>query len=319
MSHRWLRAAYKKDYQTLQYIERSEAYGGSRQQGTDTNDGGEFLPSPLANFIATGRDGRERVAPNSMTVTSVSQTLDIPTETTPGAVGPAAENTAITPTNSTYGQLNLKKEKQGRFTLVSWELMNDESASFSIVNIIGNEAARKLAVAWDTASADGGVGTGTTAANSIATQAELTDAGNVGALDRAGVVKLLLTIDASWRDGGGVALMGNSAVTLILSQIVDANERPVWSFANDPMIPVGDITNTTGRVEGQPYLEIPFADPNLYVGNLRDAFAVLTDGGLRIDTSSDYAFNADQIAVRVLERRSSGVMQSAAFAFSVTS
>jgi HK97 family phage major capsid protein len=324
MIQRWLRAVAKNDFGTISEIERSPAFwGGERAQSVGTDSEGGFLaPAPLANFIAIQRDNFERIAPNSMVVTSESTTLSIPLESTVGAVGPIAEGAAITPADTVYGNLNLIKAKQGRLTLISSELMADQSAAFSIVTITANQAGRKLAGAWDAAAAVGDAGsppaTGTAAAASIHGAATDMAVSVTVQITRAEIVALLLTVPTAWRDGGQIVAMGNSVVTGVLSTIVDLNDRPIYNLGDAAAIPVSDVGNATGNIEGVPYLEVPFpttTHDNLYFGNLRDGFAVLMDGGIRVDTSTEYSFNTDEIAVRILERRASGVMQAASFVY----
>jgi HK97 family phage major capsid protein len=324
MSAEWIRANARKDMERVREIESSAGFHGgySRADQITTpgspGTGDKLLPAPLANFIAVKRDSFERVQPNSMTVTSVSQTLDIPLELTTAPVEDIAEATAATEVATTYGELTLTKKKKGRLSLVSWELLVDQSASFSIVTMIGNETARKLAVAWDTEAADGsalGVG-GTVDSSSLSGGSPAASVTWTDPADptRAEIVELLLAVPTAWRDGGGVVCMGNSVVTGYLSKVVDLNDRPIYGMADIAAIPTSDVGNANGLVEGVPYLEVPFGANIMMFGNLAAGHAVLMDGGIRLDTSSDFAFNSDRVAVRVLERRSSGIMQAEAFA-----
>lgn len=316
MCHRWLIATHEKDHEARREIERSPAFNGGQRGhtvGTDA-EGGYLAPQPIANFIAMKRDAYERVAPNSISVTSVSTTLDIPLENAVGAVAAIAEAGTITPSDSTVAQLKLTKEKVGRIALISEELLMDQSASFSIVNLIGQQSGRKLGVFWDTASANATAGGGVPSDKEINnTNVSATTFATAGTLTRAECVKALLAVPTAWRDGGGVVCMGNSTVTSFLSELEDANGRPIYDMASAAAIPVSDVGNATGNVEGVPYLEIPFDENRLLFGNLNEGFVVMRDGGLRINTSSEYAFNSDQVAVRVLERRASGMLQEEAF------
>jgi HK97 family phage major capsid protein len=316
MSHQWLLAVVNKDHEARRRIERSPAFGGQRDHtvGTDA-EGGYLAPQPLANFIAQMRDAFERIAPNSFQVTSVSQTLDIPTEATVGAVNPVTEGEAVTEANSTFGQLKLTKAKAGRLAKISWELLNDQSASFSVVDLIAQQTARKLAVAWDTAAMDATPGFGVTAdrhlrGTGIDASPAWTDS---AAITRDEIVAALLEIPTPWRQTGNVVCYGTSLATQQLSKVDDDGGRPIYNMHDAAAIPVSDVGNAVGMVEGVPYLEVPSATHEMGFGNLREGFAVLMDGGLRIDTSADYAFNTDHITVRVLERRAMGYMQAEAF------
>jgi HK97 family phage major capsid protein len=319
----WLRALVDRNHQRLDQIRQSPAFwsGERADHSTTATEGGELVPAPLANFISQKRDAFERVAPNAMSVTSEATTLDIPQEgATIGAVNPVAEGIALSDTDSVFASLTLTKKKAGRLAYISWELLNDQSAAFSIINILSQQAARKLAVAWDGAAA----GVAGHENLGVADGAELNNSGvtagitwaTAGTATGAEVNKLIVQIPSAWRATGGVVAMGNSNVTSSVSQLVDANGRPTYANANDAFGPLSDVGNATGILAGVPYLEVPYATDILVVGNLRDAFAVLRDGMLRIDTSSDFRFASDQIALRVLERRAAGTLQDEAFAAS---
>jgi len=302
-------------------LERTPAFwGGSRVPTEDEframsvgtpAEGGYLAPSPLSNSLGILRDKHERISPRAFQVMSPAQTLSLPAELAVGAVDEVDENenfnTAGAQTDSTFAELALTKGKIGRYVLLPWELVNYASSAFAVVNIIVNQGGRKLAAAWDSEFA-------TRTYTVIASGDDLEGNSSIGevttaaaALTRDKVTDLILGLGSEFRVGGGVYLMGSPTVTGYLTALEDTNGRPLYSNANEPTQVLSDVGTSLMNVEGIPYLEVPFATQIPIVGNLGAAFAVMSDGGLRVDTSEHVKFAEDQIAVRIVDSRSGGV------------
>lgn len=327
---RHINALHNKDNRVLEDIERADQAGThghvERAIGvTGTGAAGAFLaPSPLSSFIVLLRDAKEKIAPRSMTFTSESNTLDITTELTSGAVAKVAEGGLMTHTDSTWAQLALAKKKAGRLVTIPYELLQDQLAAFSIVSMLGNQAASKLATYWDDEFASR-PDTNIDTTHDIEGNAAAASPAISGELLPATFVDLVLSIASEYRDGGGLVLMGNSQITAWVNQITELSNggvgsRPFFMSQNALPLPISDVGgpaavsgvtgNFVGMIMGMPYLEVAFIVDIVVIARLEDAYAVLMDGNLRVDIDTSVGFATDTTALRVLERRDGGILQA---------
>jgi len=319
---RFLKAHMERDFATMrQVIAEDEGIQrivrAQRALGTGGASAGDLLPTPLSDLITLKRDKIERIQPRALTVTSVSQTLDMPREDTVGAVAGVAENADIGETDSTFTELNLSKKKVGRLVRTSKELLADVSGAFSLATILSNQAARKLAVYHDLQEAEDGDGVGTNYTESLI-EASISTVTATGALDRDLILTVLYGLPDEYRDSPGVVWMANAAMVEIIGKLEDANGRPLYSTANAPAVPVGDVNAPAGVVnvvEGKPLIQVPFATNILMIGLLSEGFTVLMDGGIRVEstTEADDVFKKDQMMWKFVERRDCGVNNPEAF------
>jgi len=298
---------------------RDNEYVARALGGATAAAGGSMVPTPLSDLIVLKRDARERIAPRAMSLTSTALTLTIVQENAVGAVTGTAENADLTETDSTFSEIILSKKKAGRLVRSSKELLDDISAAFSLSTILSNQAARKLSVYMEAQSAQTGDGTGVNHKLAIAQATIATVAGVTGALTRPMLVDMQLALPSEYRDGGGLTWMGNAAVTAILAKLVDGNNRPLYSPADAAVTTLNDAAGAANVVEGYPYIELPITADNIYIGLLSEGFAVIKDGGIRVEvtTEADDVFKKDQVQWKFVERRDSGVINTAAFRKSV--
>ena len=322
MCQDYIRACASGDVETLRRIADIKLKTGGdigkidRQLSTTATEGGEFVPVPLSDTLVRKRDKRERIAPLSMRVRSDNTELRIPIENNVPAMTGVLENAAIATNLPSFAEVILNKQKTGNIVAMSWELTQDKSAAFDMVEIITNQGARKLAVYFDAQSAaDGdGIAPHHTDALEEATITEVTNTTS-NVLNRVAIVEVLLDLPTEYRDGTSPVWMGNAVTTARLANILDLNLRPLYGLNNDAARVVSDVGNAIMVVEGVPYIEVPFATDILMVGLLEEGFAVLMDNGVRVDSSreSGTAFTNDQVHARILDRRDSAVVLTDAF------
>lgn len=322
---RWMVAKVTKDQAVLREIADYQLnLSGNiteidRQLSTAATEGGELVPQPLSDMIVVKRDKRERIAPNSMRVASTSQTLRIPVENVVGAVNGIAENAAITPTDSSFAEVTLTKKKAGRTQKTSWELTQDMSAAFSLQTILSNQAARKLAVYMDAQSAADGDGTGTNHTDALEENSSITEVTASGVVtDLDAIQSVFYALPSEYRASGDAVWMVNATQMERIGKLTEggtADNRPLFNLGETLPLPVSDVDNAQGTVLGKPILEVPFATNIMMFGSLREGFAVLMDGGIRVDSSTEAGavFEADQVIWRFLERRDSAVVLAEAF------
>ena len=105
----------------------------------------------------------------------------------------------------------------------------------------------------------------------------------------------------------------NAHVLSLLSQLVSTAGRSIFNFADRPASLVGDeftAPGAIGTVLGRPIYNLPLATSadgtadtvRLYLSDIRRHYIVLTDGGIRMDVSSEFGFSTDTIAIRTILR-----------------
>lgn len=327
LTHRHLTALYNRDTAGLRRVfdDYATHYGASREAyaraalGTGAALGGKLVPVPLSDVIALKRDARERLAPRSMVVTSDGTTLRLPRENATISVAQIAEGAAITESNATFDEVILTKKKSAVISRSSKELMEDVSAAFSLTTILSNQFARKFAANFDAQGAQDGDGVGENHTDAIA-EATITTTTSAAAMTRKHIVDLVLGVPTAYRDGGGLVIMGNSAMTGFLSEVEDTTGRPLYGMGTAAAVPVSDSgPNVTGIVEGLPYVELPFTANLLYVGLLSEGFAVLKDSAISVEVSDQAVVGGEstwerhQVAWKATERRDSAVVNAESF------
>jgi len=256
-----------------------------------------------------------------MRVTASGRTFDQPIESTIGAVAGFAENATITDTDSVWVEQTLTKKKVARLVKSSRELLDDVAAAFSLVTTLSTQASRKFSVYNDLQSAQDGDGTGTNYTEALV-QATITEiATGIGAaLTRDIILSTYFGLPSEYRDGTEAVWMANGATVEFISKLEDGNGRPLYLAADAPAVPVADVGNAVGVVEGLPLLEVPFTADILMVGLLMEGHMVLDDGVIRVEATTEGAgtFENDQVAWKFVQRRDSAVVLEDAFRKSQT-
>ena len=102
---------------------------------------------------------------------------------------------------------------------------------------------------------------------------------------------------------------GNQNAMKLLSNIKDADGRPIFSPIVSPPETLGDqVPGQRGSIFGRPVLQLPFAtsgtDSNLvdlWMGDWRE-FAILEGGGFEVRASEHVEFNSDTLVWLVTQR-----------------
>jgi HK97 family phage major capsid protein len=226
--------------------------------------------------------------------TASGENLVIPTVTATSSAGSVAAGSAITESNPTFSSITLGAEKYGALVSVSSELVSD--AGFDITGYIAQELGTSLGLQSNSvltaklAAAAGSVVTGGTGVAGAATYENLIDL-VYGIADGARVLpglgfqmsKTGIAAARKMKDGAGNYIWSDSAVAGQPATLLG------YSVYENPAV----AAVATGA-------------KSVLFGHL-PSFKVRVAGGIRVDQSSDYAFNTDVVTYRGLIRLDGGL------------
>jgi len=226
--------------------------------------------------------------------TASGENLVIPTVTATSSAGSVAAGSAISESNPTFSSITLGAEKYGALVSVASELVSD--AGFDITGYIAQELGTSLGLQANSvltaklAAAAGSVVTGGTGVAGAATYENLIDL-VYGIADGARVLpglgfqmsKTGIAAARKMKDGAGNYIWSDSAVA---GQPATLLGYSVFENPNVAAVATGAKSVLFGHLP---------------------SFKVRVAGGIRVDQSSDYAFNTDVITYRGLIRLDGGL------------
>ena len=221
--------------------------------------------------------------------TTSGENLVIPTVTATSSAGSVAAGGTITESNPTFSSITLGAEKYGALVQVAQELVTD--AGFDITSYIAQQLGTSLGLQ----------------ANSVLTTKLLAGAGTAvtGGTGVGGAATYENLIDLVYGIADGARVLPNLGFQMSKTGIAAARKLKDGA---------GNYIWTDNAVAGQPatLLGYPvFENPNISAvgtgarsvlfGHL-PSFKVRVAGGVRVDQSTDFAFNADTVTYRGLIR-----------------
>jgi HK97 family phage major capsid protein len=314
-------AEARSDNDRLRSVGKGEARGedfGYEARGTATlvagtaGVGGNTVPTSFYDTLMESLAEFSTVIAANATVlnTAGGEAIQIPTATAFPTASLVSENTQIGTQDATFGQKTLNAYKYAFVMKASSELLND--TGINLVEFLGRQGGAALGSACGAAAitgtgssqpqgiiaASGGLGTTASGTGSVA-------AGFVG----NDLVNAVHGITRPYRDGS-VWIMNDSTVKT-LRKLKDLNGQYVWQGAlaagepdtilgypvfTDPAMP----TAQTNGVKG------------LVFGNINKAVMVRFAGPVRVEASTDFAFDYDLMTWRFIVRFDSEVIDTAA-------
>lgn len=228
--------------------------------------------------------------------TADGNTVPVPVATVHSGTTAVTASSTIGTSDATITTVDLAVSKQGYYTLVPSELIQD--AAFDLEGYLSRSAGRALGL--------GIAGTAAAAAVAGFTTAGVTGLSTgLGAQTTAGqgtdyLVDLFHSVISPYRSSDGCAwAMADSTAALVRKLKTNTGE-PVW----EPSLKVGD----PDLVLGKPVKIVPSgidawgaAQKPIFFGDFK-ALWVRVAGGVRFERSSDVAFANDQVAFRALVR-----------------
>jgi HK97 family phage major capsid protein len=226
--------------------------------------------------------------------TTSGENLVIPTVTATSTSGSVAAGSAIGESNPTFSSITLGAEKYGALVQVAQELVTD--AGFNITSYIAQQLGTSLGLQ----------------ANSVLTTKLSAAAGSVvtGGTGVAGAASYENLIDLVYGIADGARVLPGLGFQMSKSGIAAARKLKDGA---------GNYIWTNSAVPGQPatLLGYPvYENPNVAAvatgaksvlfGHL-PSFKVRVAGGIRVDQSTDFAFNTDTVTYRGLIRLDGGL------------
>jgi len=234
--------------------------------------------------------------------TASGETLVIPTVTAYSTAAVTSAGSAISESNPTFSSLSLGAFKIGALVTISNELLSD--AGFNIDNYIAEQLGQSLGFQ---ANALLTTGTGTVQPTGVATSAGSVVTGGTGVSGAATYENL---IDLVYGIADGARVLPGLGFQMAKSGIAAARKMKdgagnyIWS---DSAIPGQPATLLGYSVYENPSVAaVATGAKSVLFGHL-PSFKVRVAGGIRVDQSSDYAFNTDVVTYRGLIRLDGGL------------
>jgi HK97 family phage major capsid protein len=233
--------------------------------------------------------------------TTSGENLVIPTVTATSSSGSVAAGSAINESNPTFSSITLGAEKYGALVQVAQELVSD--AGFNITSYIAQQLGTSLGLKVNevlTTKLSGAAGSVVrgTATNFAASYEDLIDL-VYGIADGARVLP-------------GLGFQMSKTGIAAARKLKDESGAYIWT---DSAVP-----GQAATLLGYPVFENPnvaavgTAAKSVLFGHL-PSFKVRVAGGMRVDQSTDYAFNTDTVTYRGLMRVDGGLTHASHIGF----
>ena len=226
--------------------------------------------------------------------TTSGENLVIPTVTALSSAGSVAAGSAISESNPTFSSITLGAEKYGALVSIASELVAD--AGFDITGYIAQELGTSLGLQANTVltnklvAAAGSVVTGGTGVSGAATYEDL--------------ISLVYGIADGARVLPGLGFQMSKTGIAAARKMKDGNGSYIWSdsaVAGQPSTLLGYAVFENSAVPA-----VATGAKSVLFGHLA-SFKARVAGGIRVDQSSDYAFNTDVTTYRGLIRLDGGL------------
>ena len=285
-----LRSLLRGEKRSLEFVERRDVL--------KTNTGAPVPTSFYDQVILKARLVGPMLSVSTTINTAGGESLQIPVLSTYSASTVAAEAGAIGESDPAFGTfITMSAFKYSYLTQVSREMVEDSGVD--ILRFIADNVGQGIGYNVNTKLT---VGTGTVEPKGFVAASTLGVTGSTavsGAFTADNLIDLAYSVDGAARMLPGAAYMMNGKSIGATRKLKDTAGNYVFS----PSLAVG-VPDT---LLGFPLYENPaMADTatnakSVIFGHL-PSYYVRSVGGIKVDTSSDYAFNSDLITIRVVYR-----------------
>lgn len=285
-----LRSLLRGEKRSLEFVERRDVL--------KTNTGAPVPTSFYDQVILKARLVGPMLSVATTINTAGGESLQIPVLSTYSGATVAAEAGAIGESDPAFGTfITMSAFKYSYLTQVSREMVEDSGVD--ILRFIADNVGQGIGYNVNTKLT---VGTGTVEPKGIVAASTLGVTGSTavsGAFTADNLIDLAYSVDGAARMLPGAAYMMNGKSIGATRKLKDTAGNYVFS----PSLAVG-VPDT---LLGFPLYENPaMADAatnakSVIFGHM-PSFIVRSVGGIKVDTSSDYAFNSDLITIRVVYR-----------------
>lgn len=224
--------------------------------------------------------------------TAGGENLQIPSLSTYSVGTVTGEGSAIGESDPVFNSfITLSAYKYSFLVQVSQELLED--AGVDMLSFLGDQVGNALGYAVGSALT---VGSGTDAPNGIVTASAVGGtAGTATAFTADNLIDLLYSLDGAARNLPGVGWMMNGKSVGAVRKLKDTAGNYVFQPALSMESP--DMLLGKPIYENPSMVDVATGTKSVIVGHL-PSYYVRTVGGLRLDRSDDYAFNAGLVTFR---------------------
>jgi HK97 family phage major capsid protein len=228
--------------------------------------------------------------------TAGGENLQIPSLSTYSVGTVTGEGSAIGESDPVFSSfITLSAFKYSFLVQVSQELLED--AGVDMLSFLGDQVGNALGYAVGSALT---VGSGTDAPNGIVTASAVGGtAGTATAFTADNLIDLLYSLDGAARNLPGVGWMMNGKSVGAVRKLKDTAGNYVFQPALSMESP--DMLLGKPIYENPSMVDVATGTKSVIVGHL-PSYYVRTVGGLRLDRSDDYAFNAGLVTFRATFR-----------------
>jgi HK97 family phage major capsid protein len=228
--------------------------------------------------------------------TAGGENLQIPSLSTYSVGTVTGEGSAIGESDPVFNSfITLSAFKYSFLVQVSQELLED--AGVDMLSFLGDQVGNALGYAVGSALT---VGSGTDAPNGIVTASAVGGtAGTATAFTADNLIDLLYSLDGAARNLPGVGWMMNGKSVGAVRKLKDTAGNYVFQPALSMESP--DMLLGKPIYENPSMVDVATGTKSVIVGHL-PSYYVRTVGGLRLDRSDDYAFNAGLVTFRATFR-----------------
>lgn len=274
-------------------LDQKRALSSTANSGAD---GGNTIPTDFSSTLVehlVEMSGVMQAGPNVVRTTSGNK-MEIPTTATYSSPALVAESGTIAQSQPTFGQVELDAYKYGNLILVPSELIQD--AAFDIAGFVAEQSGRFVGEAF---GAHLTTGTGSGQPQGVATAATTGVTGAGAAPTNDELIDLFHSVISPYRMSTSCAWLMADGTVAGIRKIKDSDGQYIWQ----PGLQAGE----PDRLLGKP-VRVDFNVAANGTGNKSVLFGdfgrywVRIVNEVQLATSTDFAFDADQVAFRALMR-----------------
>lgn len=264
-----------------------------------TTAGGHTVPTSFYDQLVEHLievSGVMQAGPTILRTTS-GENLQIPKTTAHGTAAITSENSAITASDSTFGQATLGAYKYGRLVQVSRELVEDTAVD--LLGYLARDCGRSVGNAF---GAHAVTGTGSSQPAGVVTGST---AGVTGAASVAGVftadnlIDLYYSVISPYRASSSCAWLMRDATIANIRKLKDNDNQYLWQ----PSLVVGAPETLLGKpIYTDPNVAAVAATAKSVLFGDMSTYFVRMVNNIRFERSDDYAFNTDLVTFRCILR-----------------
>jgi HK97 family phage major capsid protein len=299
-----METAEKSDADILRSLNRGDIKGYEFRDVTKSSTGAPIPTSFYSQIMELLRDTGPVLGLSNVINTAGGENLQIPRTNAYPTGSVTTEAAAYGESDPTFQSfLTLGAYKESVLFQTSREMLEDSGVD--ILSYIGKAIGQAIGYVVNTHLT---TGTGTYQPTGFVTSAgSALTSGTSATFAYADVVDLYYSLDPAVRASSRFAFMGSTGAIKRLRKLVDSQGQPLWN----PSVIAGQPDSLLGKriVENVAMADIA-ADAKPLVAGDWDSFLVRQVGGLRVERSDEFAFNADLTTWKASLRIDSGLPQS---------